>query len=136
MTAPHHFPNRFHSCSCSYVRDKRARHLKEAIAQIDELQGDIQKFTNRLDEIRAAINVIDKDIGAGDASMANLRENLRVRKLVKEVAATQAQIDSYDVEEAAKARRIFQEKYQKEKDRETELQGKVCHMLVYQSDAC
>ena len=85
--------------------------------------------------VRDSINAIDKEIGAGDASVANLRENIRVRKLVKDIAAVQAEIDTYDMEEAAKAKRIFQDKYQKEKDRETELQGKV-RCLCSSHDLC
>ena len=57
--------------------------------------------------------------------MANIRENLRVRKLIQDIAATQAEIDSYDLEEAAKAKRIFEEKYNVEKQRETNLQSEV-----------
>lgn len=57
--------------------------------------------------------------------MANLRENLRVRKLVKDIAATAEEIATYDMEEAAKARRNFQEKYNVEKEKETQKQSDV-----------
>ena len=61
---------------------------------------------------------IDKEINESGASMANLRENIRVRKLVRAIEATQTEIDSFDMEEAAKARRTFKEKYDGEKERE------------------
>jgi len=57
--------------------------------------------------------------------MTNLRENIRVRKLAKEIDATQAEIDAMDMEQAAKARRQFDLKYNLEKQRETEMQSKV-----------
>ena len=41
----------------------------------------------------------------------------------------QTEIDSYDMEEAAKAKRNFNEKYQSEKERETRLQGLVWFVL-------
>lgn len=109
-----------------YVREKRARLLKDAISQIEDLHAEIQQFNSQLEAARTTIGGIEKEIHESGASMANLRENIRVRKLVKDIATTQAQIDTYDMEEAAKAKRIFQEKYQKEKDRETEMQSKVC----------
>ena len=68
---------------------------------------------------------IDKEINESGASMANLRENIRVRKLVRAIEATQTEIDSFDMEEAAKARRTFKEKYDDEKERENEMHTKV-----------
>lgn len=79
----------------------------------------------QVEEVRSAIQGIDKEINEAGASMANLRENIRVRKLIKDITDTQAQINTYDMEEAAKAKRNFNEKYQVEKARETELQGLV-----------
>ncbi|KAF7792625.1 hypothetical protein EIP86_003722 [Pleurotus ostreatoroseus] len=108
-----------------YVKEKRSRLLKEANAAIEQLQADMEELGQQIEKARSVVSGIEKEIHESGASMANLRENLRVRKLVKDIAATQAQIDTYDMEEAAKAKRIFQEKYQKEKDRETELQSKV-----------
>ena len=61
--------------------------------------------------------------------MTNLRENIRVRKLGKEIDVTQAEIDAMDMEQAAKARRQFDQKYNVEKQRETEMQSKVCRIL-------
>jgi len=60
--------------------------------------------------------------------MTNLRENIRVRKVAKEIDATQAEIDAMDMEQAAKARRQFDQKYNAEKQRETEMQSKVCRI--------
>lgn len=77
------------------------------------------------EEVRQAISLIEKEINESGASMANLRANIRVRKLQRDIAATEAEISAYDMEEAARAKRIFQEKYQAEKQKETELQSKV-----------
>lgn len=57
-----------------------------------------------------------------------MRENLRIRRLRQDIAATQAEIDSIDLEEAAKAKRIFDEKYNVEKQKETQLQSKYAHI--------
>lgn len=63
--------------------------------------------------------------------MSNLRNNLRVRKLTRDIIETQSEIDSYDMEEAARAKRVFQERYKVEKDRETEMQSKVWITSTY-----
>ncbi|KAI0917273.1 hypothetical protein AcW2_007450 [Taiwanofungus camphoratus] len=111
-----------------YVREKRGRRLKECIEKVNEYQDEIQRLSLQLEAIRDAIHVIDKEINESGASIANLRDNIRIRKLTQDIVATQAEIDSYDLEEAAKAKRIFDEKYNVEKQKETRLQSKYAHI--------
>lgn len=113
-----------------YVREKRGRRLKECIEKVNEYQDEIQRLSLQLEAIRDAIHVIDKEINESGASIANLRDNIRIRKLTQDIVATQAEIDSYDLEEAAKAKRIFDEKYNVEKQKETRLQSKVRILMV------
>lgn len=111
------------------MKEKADQRLKECNAKIGDFEAQIQNLNLQVEEVRAAIQAIDKEINEAGASMANLRENIRVRKLIKDIADTQAEIDTYDMEEAAKAKRNFSEKYQAQKTRETELQGLVCDSL-------
>ncbi|PSR71740.1 hypothetical protein PHLCEN_2v12388 [Hermanssonia centrifuga] len=111
-----------------HVRDKRGRLLTETIQEIEDLQSKIEDFNKDLESLRAVMNAIDKEINQSGASVANLRENIRVRRLIKDIAATQAKIDTFDMEEAAKAKRNFQEKYPIEKQRETDMQSKYAHI--------
>jgi DNA repair protein RAD50 len=53
-----------------------------------------------------------------------------VQKLTRDIASTQAEIDSYDMEEAAKARRNFQDKYEPAKEKEDKL-GKAVSPLSF-----
>jgi DNA repair protein RAD50 len=76
---------------------------------------------------------LDKEINEGGAALANLRENRRIRKLQSDIQATQKEIDSCDLEGAAKAKRNFEEKYQPEKDRENEMQQRVTYPHLPQS---
>jgi hypothetical protein len=50
--------------------------------------------------------------------MSNLRDNIIVRKLKEKVEAIDKEIASYDMEEAAKARRNYEDKYQPAKAKE------------------
>jgi DNA repair exonuclease SbcCD ATPase subunit len=108
-----------------YVREKRARQLQDCEEKIEEFQVLIHDLRNTIERVREDIADIEKEINESGASVANLRENIRVRKLKRDIAATQAKIDSFDMEEAARSRQMFEAKYNIEKKKETELQGKV-----------
>ncbi|CCM03496.1 uncharacterized protein FIBRA_05630 [Fibroporia radiculosa] len=111
-----------------YVRERKARRLKECNEKIEEHETEIQRLGLQLEDIRSTIHLIDKEISESGASVANLRENLRIRRLRQDIAATQDEIDLIDLEEAAKAKRIFEEKYNVEKQRETHIQSKYAHI--------
>ena len=109
----------------SYTKEKHGRQLKDCNEKIDELEEQIKDLNLELEKVRDNVRLIDKEIGESSASMSNLRENLRIRRLRQDIAATQAEIDAIDLEEAAKAKRIFEEKYNIEKEKEAQLQGSV-----------
>lgn len=108
-----------------YIREKRGRQLRECEQRIAEHESSIKTLATDIESARDTIAVIDKEVNESNASMTNLRENIRVRKLAKEIDITQAEIDAMDMEQAAKARRQFDQKYNLEKQRETEMQSKV-----------
>jgi hypothetical protein len=63
--------------------------------------------------------------------MANLHGNTRIRKLSRDIAATQAEIDSSNMEGAAKAKRNFEDRCQVEKQEICQGPGQVsCTFLV------
>lgn len=100
--------------------------LQDCAEEIEVYETKIRNLGIAIERARENIAKIDKEINESGASVANLRENIRVRKLAKDIAATQAEIDSHDMEEAAKSRRNFQDKYKIEKQKETEMQSAVC----------
>lgn len=108
-----------------YIRDKRARLLAECADKIEQFEQDIKDLVTNIENVRDDIAKIDREISESGSQVANLRDNIRIRKLARDVAATQAEIDSYDMEGAAKAKRNFEDRYQVEKQRETEMQSKV-----------
>ncbi|KAI0670775.1 hypothetical protein C8Q78DRAFT_1078750 [Trametes maxima] len=111
-----------------YVRDKRSRRLKENTEQIEQQEERVQELALKLESVRATVSEIDREINEAGVTMANLRENIRVRRLMRELAATQAELDAIDMEEAAKAKRIWTEKWNVEKQKETDLQTKYSHI--------
>ena len=108
-----------------YTREKRDHQLKECERRIAEHESSIKELATDIESVRDTIAVIDKEVNESNASMTNLRENIRVRKITKEIDITQAEIDAMDMERAAKARRQFDQKYALEKQREMGMQSKV-----------
>ena len=99
---------------------------------MEQSDVEIKRLSEDIEVARTSIAAIEKEINASGASVANYRDNIRVRKLAKEIIETQAEIDSYNLHEAAKAKRNFEEKYNKAKEKETELQTNVSEK--YHSD--
>ncbi|KAH9969662.1 P-loop containing nucleoside triphosphate hydrolase protein [Russula dissimulans] len=111
-----------------YIRDKRSKRLKDCADEIIRFEAKIQEHQLEIEQIRKTIAQLDKEINEGGAALTNLRENRRIRKLQSDIQATQKEIDSCDLEGAAKAKRNFEEKYQPEKDRENEMQQRSAHI--------
>ena len=88
--------------------------LEQCDIQLGELQ-------NQIEVCRAVISSIDREINQSGATISNLRDNIIVQKLNADIARIQSQIDSYDMEEAAKARRNYEDKYEPAKRREDKL---------------
>ncbi|KAG1766114.1 P-loop containing nucleoside triphosphate hydrolase protein [Suillus placidus] len=111
-----------------YIREKRAHLLVECADNIEQFEQDIKDLVTNIENARDAIAKIDREISESGSLMANLHGNIRIRKLSRDIAATQAEIDSCDMEGAAKAKRNFEDRYQVEKQRETEMQSKYAHI--------
>jgi DNA repair protein RAD50 len=112
------------------VRDKRGRLLQECAENVEQLQSEIQELNAKVENARDVIAKIEKEINESGSSTANLRENIRVRRMKKDIAQLQKEIESHDVEEAGRAKRNFEDRYKVEKQKETELQAKVCAVCL------
>jgi len=108
-----------------YVREKRSKRLQDCANAISQYEAKIQEHGLEIEQIRKTVAKLDKEINEGGAALANLRENRRLRKLQSSIQATQKEINSCDIEGASKAKRNFEEKFQPEKDRESEMQQRV-----------
>ncbi|KAI1789650.1 hypothetical protein LXA43DRAFT_1020614 [Ganoderma leucocontextum] len=109
-------------------KEKIARRLKDTNELIEEKEAEVQEQALKLEQIRAKLGEIDKEISEAAVTLANLRENIRFRRLKRDLAATEAELDAIDMEEAAKAKRIWTEKWNVEKQKETDLQTKYAHI--------
>ncbi|KIK01859.1 hypothetical protein K443DRAFT_678003 [Laccaria amethystina LaAM-08-1] len=111
-----------------YVKEKRGRDLEECGTKIENSNAEIAELTEKIDAVREVVGNLEKEINESGASVASLRENLRLRKLAKDIQDTQTEIDSYDMEEAAKARRNFANQWGPAKNKENELHTAYNHL--------
>ncbi|TBU46351.1 hypothetical protein BD309DRAFT_1078711 [Dichomitus squalens] len=109
-------------------KEKIGQRVRELNELIDEKELEVREQALTLEQIRAKLGDIDKEISEAAVTLANLRENIRFRRLKRDLAATEAELDAIDMEEAAKAKRIWTEKWNVEKQKETELQTKYAHI--------
>lgn len=116
-----------------YKRQKKEDELKRCSSDLTECESQLQEINNQLEGAREIISGIEKEIHESGASLSNLRDNIIARKLTKDIAKTQAAIDSHDMEEAGKARRNYDEKYEPAKRREKLLHEAVCCIVVFLS---
>ncbi|KAJ6508778.1 hypothetical protein C8R45DRAFT_1050733 [Mycena sanguinolenta] len=112
----------------TYVRNRRDQKRQDIAVKSEEVEAEIKEFERNVETARQVIKSIEKEINESGAYMATLRENIRVRKLMREIKKLQAEIDSKDIEGAAKAKRNFEDKYGPAKDKEMKLQTTYAHM--------
>lgn len=107
--------------SARYVKEKKARALEDCSMRLEQCDIQLRELQNQIEVCREVISSIDKEINESGATISNLRDNIIVKKLNIDVAKIQSKIDSYDMEEAAKARRNYDDKYEPAKRREDKL---------------
>lgn len=108
-----------------YVRGRRAKLLEQSIAGIAETEEKIANCEHTVEEMRVSVSKREKEIHESDSFLSNLRENERLRRLRKAIEENKTKIDAFDMEEAARARRQFDEKYTEEKKREGDMEAEV-----------
>lgn len=108
-----------------YVRERFTDKLQECREVKDDADAAYKDLAVRASEATDALDALKQEVMYGDATLSNLHQNLQCRKLARSIAENQAKIDEFDMEEAAKAKRNFEDKYPKEKKKEEDLHAKL-----------
>ncbi|KAK7056765.1 DNA repair protein rad50 [Paramarasmius palmivorus] len=111
-----------------YIRDRKDELIQEYEEKLEQQRGNIKALSDHEAHCRKEIEAIDKAISDSDLHQANLRNNVRVRKLEQQIKDTEAAIQQYDMDEAAKARRTFEDQWPKVKKEEDRLQVSYSHI--------
>ena len=114
-----------------YVKEKKGRMLEECSSQLEQCDTQLHELQTHIEACRSVIASISKEINESGATISNLRDNIIAQKLTRDIAKTQAEIDSYDMEEAGKARRNYEDKYEPAKAREDKLGETVCLSFLF-----
>ncbi|KAH8114569.1 AAA domain-containing protein [Phellopilus nigrolimitatus] len=107
----------------AYIRNRRARELQRCEESIGTCEENVKKHEAMIEQIRNSKAEIEKEIHESDSFLSNLRDNERIRRLRRDIATNKEEIDAFDMEEAAKARRQFNDKYAAEKKREGDMEA-------------
>lgn len=127
LYATNYFPSR-------YVKSKKTKALEDYSTALHESEVRSKDLHAQIEGVRRDIAAIDKEINESGATMSNLRDNIIVRRLKEKVEVIDKEIASYDMEEAAKARRNYEDKYQPAKAREQKLNEVV--RTIYYAGQC
>lgn len=112
-----------------YVRNKQARRLQDCEDRVAAQEAEITQLSENEQRIRDAIVLIEKELNEAGTRLLHLRENKRIHRLKGEIAEAQKNIDAIDMDEAARAKRNFEEKYAVEKKKEEDAASKVCRRV-------
>jgi DNA repair protein RAD50 len=115
-----------------YVTNKQDDQLQDCFDAIESLETEIAGINEEMEATQRRIAAIEKQISESAVVMSNIRENLKARKLQKEFKEVEEKLAELDMEEAYKARRIFDAKIKSSKEQESKYQGEVslnCHTM-------
>jgi DNA repair protein RAD50 len=107
------------------MKDKRGRNLDDCLINIRDCEEELTAANARLEACRTKIKGVEKEISDAGASNANLRENIRIRKLRKSIEEWEKKIAGSDVVGAADAKLKFEKQWPKMKDHEARLNTEV-----------
>ena len=90
-----------------------------------DLEHQIAQLDNDISDLQQEIANLRNDHASSDQRAQNIDNNIAFRTAIKQIKDLQTEIESIDLEEAARAKQQFDTKYQKAERERTELYGKV-----------
>src|SRR6201999_1647792 len=99
-----------------YAKGKYARQLQDCTSQVESLEAQIDQTYQGIEELRKGIQDLYKELNESGSTAANIRENLRIRKLRTDLREVQTEMDSLNLEAAGQAREDYEETYKDAKE--------------------
>lgn len=90
-----------------------------------ELQEAIQHSSENIATYRAEEEALTHEVSSANTTLSNLKDNIRLRKINREIQAVETEKAGLDLEEASRARQEFDEKYLPKKAAEEEANRQV-----------
>jgi DNA repair protein RAD50 len=83
-----------------------------------------------IEKMRVEVENLGAEVSSASTTLSNLKDNIRLRKISHDIAATDAELAGLNLEEASRARQQFDEKYPKAKASEEEATRQVYYSYL------
>lgn len=115
------------------MTDNRAQALQQCEAAVTTLDTEVAQLEQDERSARKALASLEKEVSSGAATVSDIRGTLSVRRLARDIAGIQDEIDKVDIEKVREERRRMDEECRAERQEELSLQSKVrfCYHLVF-----
>jgi DNA repair protein RAD50 len=99
--------------------------LEASEKAVRDLEQQIAKLDDNIAELQEEIAKLRNDLASSDQRAQNIDNNIAFRKAEKQIKELIVEIESIDLEEAARAKQQFDTKYKKAERERTENYGRV-----------
>nr|XP_018262086.1 DNA repair protein RAD50 [Kwoniella dejecticola CBS 10117]OBR84244.1 DNA repair protein RAD50 [Kwoniella dejecticola CBS 10117] len=114
-----------HRACQAYVAEGNDRQIREVEASLGDVKREIAVANDARSTIESVISQLSSELSKAESLKGNISNNLKYREDGKRVQDVQKELDTLDLESAAKSRKEFSEKYRDMMDEEEEVGGKV-----------
>lgn len=111
-----------------FTAQRGPQKLKECQEAIERIQNEIREVQDVIEATGQDVQKIEKDLNESRATERNISDNLRFIQLGREVKHIDDELRGMDLEEASRANREWNEKYNSSKRTENDLNGNAAHL--------
>jgi DNA repair protein RAD50 len=110
---------------CRYEEADGDKLLEASEKAVRDLEQQIVKLDDNITELQEEIAELRNNLASSDQRAQNIDNNIAFRKTEKQILELVVEIESIDLEEAARAKQQFDTKYKKAERERTENYGRV-----------
>ncbi|WVR06574.1 hypothetical protein IAU60_003606 [Kwoniella sp. DSM 27419] len=114
-----------HRACQAYLAEGNDRQVRETEAALTDVKREIAVASDARSTIESTIASLSAELSKAESLKGNISNNLKYRDDGRKVEEVQKELDSLDLESAARSRKEFSEKYRPMMDEEEEVGGKV-----------
>lgn len=94
------------------------------------MQESIQRSLEDIARMRSEMDTLGQEVSSANTTLSTLKDNIRLRKLNRDIHTVEVEMGRLDLEEASRARQQFDEKYGPAKAAEEEATRQVRNWLT------
>jgi DNA repair protein RAD50 len=109
---------------CRYDDEEGDTRLTEAEETVKELERQVSRAEEEVESLQEEIAVFSQQISESDNRRSTINANIRYREAERKIADIQKEIESIDIDGAAKAKKDFDTRYDQANQHRTDQHGK------------